>query len=185
MVVLSTDAAAAPGIVQSCLAMNRRDFLELYRYTDWADQRLAAALRALPAAAAARGFEGSFPTIRDLLAHVVAVDWVWLERFAGGSPSAAPEWFQSGDVHLLCDQHAEVAARRLAFLRGRSEASLDDPLSFRYFSGAAGSLALRDALFHVVNHATYHRGQLASMLRAVGAEPPATDFTEFVVESGA
>jgi len=165
--------------------MNRRDFLDLYTYTDWADRRLAGALRTLPAEAASRRFEGSFPTIRDLVAHVVGAEWVWLERFGGASPAATPDWFQLGDVADLCDRHAEVAARRLAFLRERTEESLDVRLSFRYFRGAAGSLALRDALFHVANHATYHRGQLASMLRAVGAEPPATDFTEFVAERGA
>ena len=37
-------------------------------------------------------------------------------------------------------------------------------------------------LRHVVNHATYHRGQVASKLKRFGVEQPATDFVYWVFE---
>jgi uncharacterized damage-inducible protein DinB len=36
---------------------------------------------------------------------------------------------------------------------------------------------------HVVNHSTYHRGQLAMMLRQLGQAPPSTDFTRYLREA--
>ncbi len=38
---------------------------------------------------------------------------------------------------------------------------------------------LLDLLLHVVNHSSYHRGQLTTMLRRVGATPVATDYVYF------
>ena len=38
------------------------------------------------------------------------------------------------------------------------------------------------ALRHVINHATYHRGQVASKLKLLGIEPPVTDFVYWAIE---
>lgn len=163
--------------------MDLGDLLDLYRYNDWANARLHGAVCALPLATTRSELAGSFPTLRALLAHVAGAEWVWLQRFRGASPTALPEWAESGDAAALCAELAAIAARRSAFLSGLSEGALDARLAFRYLSGAPGSLTLRDALFHVANHATYHRGQLASMLRALGGAPPATDFSDYRVET--
>lgn len=165
--------------------MNLADLEDLYRYSDWAHERLCGAVRALPAEAGTRGFEGSFATLRDLLAHVAVAEWVWLARFRGESPAEAPRWSGSEDAAGLCDRLAAIAADRRAYLGALDEPALDTRLEFRYFSGKPGAIRLGDALFHVANHATYHRGQLASMLRALGVEPPGTDFTTFRAGSAA
>jgi len=165
--------------------MNLADLRNLYRYSDWAHERLCGAVRALPAEAGTRAFEGSFATLRDLVAHVAVAEWVWLERFRGESPPGAPGWLGGEDAVDLCGRLAAIAADRRAFLATLDEAALGRDLRFRYFSGKPGAIRLGDALFHVANHATYHRGQLASMLRALGVEPPGTDFTTFRAETAA
>lgn len=165
--------------------MTQGDILELYRFTDWANERLVGAVAALPREGFLRDLGGSFRSLRDVLSHTVSVDWVWLERFQGGSPASHPAWYTSDDASALADHSRQIAARRRAFLDRLVESDLSVRLSFTYFSGRPGAVALGDALFHVVNHATYHRGQLAWMLRAVGGAPPPTDFTVFRDETAA
>jgi uncharacterized damage-inducible protein DinB len=78
---------------------------------------------------------------------------------------------------------AEIEADRHAFLQTLSESALATQISFRYLSGAEAVHVLGDALIHVVNHSTYHRGQVATMLRQLGAAPPPTDFIVFKATS--
>lgn len=165
--------------------MTKGDIVELYRYTDWANERLVGVVAELPPQAFERDLGGSFRTVRDVLAHSVSVDWVWLERWRGASPSSFPVWFTSDDPRVLLDQLRQIAARRRVFLDSLVETDLALQLSFTYFSGEPGAVSLVDALFHVVNHSTYHRGQMAWMLRALGGAPPSTDFDLFRAEFAA
>jgi len=52
-------------------------------------------------------------------------------------------------------------------------------VAYRTFDGSSHEQSLGDLLRHVVNHATYHRGQLATMLRQLGRTPPATDLVRY------
>jgi|CXWL01.1.fsa_nt_gi uncharacterized damage-inducible protein DinB len=159
--------------------MTKSDLITLYRFTDWANERLIEITIELPSEAFHRDLGGSFRTIRDVLAHVVSVDWVWLERWKGGSPSSLPDWYTSNEASVLAGELARIAGERSRFLEGLAESDLAAQLTFSYFSGKPGAVSRVDALFHVVNHSTYHRGQLSWMLRAVGTSPPPTDFTIF------
>jgi len=163
--------------------MNTADILELYRYNEWANERLFAAAGALSSEALARDLGGSFRSIRDVLAHIASVEWMWLERWRGVSPSDIPEWAVLGDLPVLLHHLADVQSRRAAFFDELSDSALLLQVTFRYISGTAGCHPLHDLLIHVVNHSTYHRGQVASMLRQVGAVPPPTDFIVFKAES--
>lgn len=160
--------------------MNRQDIVKLYRYNRWANERLIDVIATLSTETTTRDLGGSFRTIRDLLAHIVAAEWVWLERCGGHSPSTIPDWVGSGDVSVLHSHLTDVETRCLDWIESLPESSLSTPISFRYISGVTGTRPLGDILLHVVNHATYHRGQVVSMLRLVGAVPPATDFLVFM-----
>ena len=73
---------------------------------------------------------------------------------------------------------AEVERQQTDFLNSVTEQSLEKLLPFR-----ATQVSLIRLMQHVVNHSTYHRGQLALMLRQLDAEPLATDFHVFLVEA--
>lgn len=53
---------------------------------------------------------------------------------------------------------------------------LDDRIAYTNSSGQSFTNSLQDILWHIVNHSTYHRGQIAAALRALGYDPPATDY---------
>ena len=68
---------------------------DLYDYHWWANRRLFDAARKLGEEAAGRdlGKQFSFPTLRAMLGHIYAADWIWLERWQGRVPTALPQEF--------------------------------------------------------------------------------------------
>ncbi len=161
--------------------MNISDINTLYRYNEWANQRLIDAATILSPEALTRDLGGSFKCIRDVVAHIITAEWAWLERCGGVSPSSIPDWVD-GDLSVLTKRLRDVEEKRLHFFQQLSEATLSSQVAFHFISGTAGVHTLSDLLFHVVNHSTYHRGQLASMLRQLGVVPPSTDFIVFMAE---
>jgi uncharacterized damage-inducible protein DinB len=148
---------------------------DLYAFNRWANRRMLDAAAALDAEAYARALVSSFPSIRDTLVHMLSADWVWLRRWKGTSPDGMPEGWQGMPFDRLLDAWAALEAEQGHFVAGLSEEDLDVPLAYRNTKGEAYAQPLRELLRHVVNHASYHRGQLVTLLRQVGAEPPATD----------
>lgn len=159
--------------------MTPADIIDLYRYNAWANDRIVASILPLSPDDFTRQLGGSHPSIREAFAHLVSVEWVWLERWTGTSPTTAPEWLTSSDQSLLARTLSDVETRRETLLAGLSEAALQSACTFAYLSGTAGSQRLQDLLVHVVNHSSYHRGQLAAMLRQVGRPAQCTDFDAY------
>jgi uncharacterized damage-inducible protein DinB len=156
--------------------MTPADVLDLFHYNAWANERITASVMRLPAEALTQDLGGSFPTIRETFAHFISAEWIWLERWRGVRPTSAPDWVKSGDLPQLVQQLQEVEAKRAAFLAGLSESDLESSCSFTLLNGKSASHRLRDLLVHVINHSTYHRGQVAAMLRRLGTPAPSTDF---------
>jgi uncharacterized damage-inducible protein DinB len=163
--------------------MNLDDIRTLYRYNEWAHRRLLDAISALRPEELTQDLGGSFKTIRDVTAHVVSTEWSWLERWGGMSPTAAPDWVDNGDMNEIVAKLREVEAKRAQFFETVSDSDMSRPIEFRYLSGQPGVHALQELMIHVVNHSTYHRGQIASMLRQLGSAPPSTDFVVFRAET--
>lgn len=163
--------------------MTLADLRDLYAYTEWANARLFDVAATLGAEAWARDLGGSFPSLGATLAHLVGAEWIWLYRWTGNLPSSRPNWSETPECEALRSALRDVERRRAAFFGRLTEAEMDRPLTYRLFSGAVQTLPLRDVLLHVANHATYHRGQAAAMLRRLGATPPATDFLVYAVET--
>jgi uncharacterized damage-inducible protein DinB len=148
---------------------------DLFAYTEWANAAMLGAAAARPAADWTRDLGGSFPTLQAVLAHSAGGEWVWLSRWTGDAPTAPPPWIAApapADLRAALDA---VEQTRRAWLAGLSPADLDAPLPYTLFNGTTSAEPLGVQMQHVVNHATYHRGQAAAMLRRLGATPPQTD----------
>jgi uncharacterized damage-inducible protein DinB len=160
--------------------MNIADARKLFDYTEWANERMAAACSGLTGEQLDREIVSSFPSIRLTLAHMASAEWIWLRRWLGESPSVWPEWIGEAPLDQVVAGWREVARERSAWLDGLADADLERAISYRSMKGDPFTNPLRDLFTHVANHATYHRGQLTTMLRQVGATPPATDFSVYI-----
>jgi uncharacterized damage-inducible protein DinB len=124
----------------------------------------------------------SFPTVLGTAAHIAAAEWVWLSRWKGTNPREMPEWAKSPDFAEIKATFAALEAERSAWLATLAESALGQPLAFRLFNGTEDARPLSVQFQHVVNHGTYHRGQVAVMLRQVGTMPNPTDIIRWARE---
>jgi uncharacterized damage-inducible protein DinB len=155
--------------------MTLDDLRSLYTYNAWANARFFEAVAGLDEAGRAAPVESSFPSVIATLGHIVGAEWIWLSRWQGTSPSASPGWLESPKLEALRARLSRVEAERAGFLAGLAGADLQRPVAYRTLDGTAHSTRLLDLLLHLVNHSTYHRGQLTTLLRQAGGAPPATD----------
>jgi uncharacterized damage-inducible protein DinB len=156
---------------------------ELFGYASWASARIFAAAEALTEEQLEAPVVSSFPSIRATLAHLVASEWIWLQRWQGVSPKAPPEWARDSGLAELKARLAEIEAERGAFLDRLTDADLEAVLTYHAPDGLAFSHPLGDLLRHVVNHSTYHRGQTVTLLRQQGHQMlPNTDFVRYLRE---
>lgn len=152
---------------------------DLYAYHRWANARVLDAASELDAEAFTREVESSFPSVQKTLIHMLAADWVWLQRWNGTSPTAMPDGWAGVEFPGLRTAWAELEAAQTAFVEALTEADLDRPLAYHNTAGIAAEQPLWQLLRHVVNHGTYHRGQVTTLLRQVGGTPPGTDLVLF------
>ena len=151
--------------------MTSADIKSLLDYHYWARDRVLAAVAELSAAdfTAPRG--NSFSSIRDTLAHTYFAEWAWYTRWQGESPSKLPDSTQFADVEALKAAWSSLEQKVRAHLEPMSDADLQRVTDYRLFSGVAASSPMWQMVQHVVNHASYHRGQVTTMLRQAGAQP--------------
>ncbi len=155
---------------------------ELFGYGSWANARMFGAAEALPEARLDAVAASSFPSLQATLAHIVGAEWIWLRRWLGESPGSAPTWAGGAPLAELESRRAAVETERAAFLDRLADGDLDAPVTYRGLDGQGFSLPLGKLMRHVVNHSTYHRGQIATQLRQLGRTPPNTDYTRFLRE---
>jgi uncharacterized damage-inducible protein DinB len=165
--------------------MSPDEMRQLFDYNAWANQRSLDAAAALTTEQFLKPMGSSFGSVRDTLAHISAGEWVWLERFQGRSPSAFPDTTQFGDVPSLREFWLENEIRLLSFVSGLTQSDLDRVMEYKTFKFGAYSNPLWQSMQHVVNHGSYHRGQVTTLLRQLGAQPILTDLMHFYRERSA
>lgn len=157
---------------------------ELYRYNSWANDQVLDAVSRVSQGDFTRDLKSSHGSTRDTLTHVVWSEWIWLQRWNGMSPTVVFSPADFPTVESLRQRFQSVAADRLAFLRGLTADRILQVVEYKNVKGETWRYPLWQQLYHVVNHSTYHRGQVTTMLRQLGAAPAATDFLVYYDQEG-
>ena len=155
---------------------------ELYAYNRWANHRMLDAASSLSVDAFTRDLGSSFPSVRATLVHILASEWMWLSRWRGESPSGFPEGWGDSTFDALRARWSEVERDQQAFVSELTEEAVGRSVAYRNTRGEPFEQPLAQMLRHVINHSTYHRGQVTTMLRQLGAETVATDLIRFYRE---
>ena len=152
--------------------MNVRDLQLLLDYHYWARDRLLDALEPLTPEQFTRDMGNSFRSIRDTAAHIYAAEWAWHSRWLGQSPAALLPADMFLDVAALRKAWGEHERKMRAYLSNRDEDGINQVIEYKLINGQPGASVLWQMAQHIVNHASYHRGQVVTMLRQLGATPP-------------
>jgi uncharacterized damage-inducible protein DinB len=151
----------------------------LFHYNRWANLRFLDAMADLSNEELGRDLGSSFPSVAATLVHLIGAESVWLQRWRGESPASFPDAMTLDSVAKVRTLWDALWEEQRAFVEGLDEGAMDTMVAYRTFDGSAYEQPLGQLVRHVVNHATYHRGQLATMLRQLGRTPPSTDLVRF------
>ena len=162
--------------------MTPEEMRVLYDYNAWANRRQLEAVGKVSTEEFLRPMGSSFGSLRDTTAHIYGAESVWLDRFQGRSPAGLPDVQQFQNVTGLKEKWLEQEGRLLAFVGGLRQEDLDRVIEYKTFNFGVYRNALRQSMQHVVNHGTYHRGQVTTLLRQLGAQPVLTDLMHFYRE---
>jgi uncharacterized damage-inducible protein DinB len=140
----------------------------LFAYDAWANRETLASVRAA----------GAPPAALRLIAHVAAAERLWMDRMDGlGRPPAVwPEW----TAEECGDELRRLAADWTERIRDLGPSDGARAVDYVNSKGEPWATSVDDILAHVLLHSSYHRGQVAYVLRAGGAEPPYTDYVHCV-----
>lgn len=154
----------------------------LYDFHHWATDRVLEALVPATAEQLDRPWGGSFGTGRALLRHVIGVERLWYERWDGRSLKALPDFPPSHSGRDFRSEWENVKPDQRRFVEALTPKLLKSDLTYINIKGETWTYPFADILQHVVNHGTYHRGQLTHLLRDLGMSAPPTDYLVFVDE---
>jgi uncharacterized damage-inducible protein DinB len=141
----------------------------LFAYNRWANGEVARALATAETPRAVR-----------LLAHVAGAERLWLARLRHESSPLAV-WPELTLAECTAHLHDQAAAWD-ACLQAWSPEDLTGAVAYVNSKGEPWTSTVADILTHVVFHSAYHRGQMATEVRAAGGVPAYTDFIHCVRE---
>ncbi len=149
-------------------------------FNTWANERISGEIITLTDEQLLQEMKSSFKNISETMQHIWNAQNIWLERLKGNSPAQWPAVAFDGTKEaltagLMASSHA-LEERAADY--GKKQ--LREEISYKTLNGTEGRSSVYKILMHVVNHGTYHRGQLVTMLRQAGkTEIPSTDLIAF------
>jgi len=158
------------------------DLFSLYAYNRWANERVIESLRALSPADYTREMGGGWPSLRSTFVHLATATDAWARRFSGHEVTAARPETDLPEVDDAVAVLTEAEDRLDAFLASLTPERMNAPFTWKNLRKETKTAVFWTVLRHVVNHQTYHRGQIASMLRRLGATPKSTDLVRWGME---
>ena len=157
----------------------------LARYKLWANVRVFSALTDLGTRELEAPQPIVFGSLIGTLHHTYAMDEVWRAHLLGqphGHTTRHPT--DSPSLEVLRAMQEEIDTWYVGYADELHGTSRDDVVEFEFIGGGNGAMTREEIVLHVVNHGTYHRGHVSSMMYQFGISPPTTDLPVFLQDSG-
>ncbi len=160
-------------------AMTTQDIKLLFAYNSWATNRYFDALESIPKETLVRDTQASHKSLQGTLAHLVGAEKIWLSRWVGKPETKGLSKADAPTLRSLKEIWEDVSARIARFISRLDDAKLQSSFEYANLKGTMYTNTLQQTLQHVVNHSSYHRGQLAVLMRQLGLQPVNTDLIQF------
>ncbi|MBL0096615.1 MAG: DinB family protein [Bacteroidetes bacterium] len=142
--------------------------LQLCNYNVWANDRICSYIKEAGDSIADQEMTSSFPTVRKTLYHLWDAQEIWYKRLQGESPNTWPSHYFKGSLEESIDAIHQSSIDFVRFVEKLSENGHLSSVEFKSIDGTSFFNTIEEIVMHVMNHSTYHRGQLITMLRSAG-----------------
>jgi uncharacterized damage-inducible protein DinB len=156
-----------------------QEVLALFEFDAWAADRTIESVSSVPEQRYLEDLKSSHGGIHGTLVHIYGSNMVWLHRWKGSSPFRPVTVSEIPNLQNLKNHWKECQADLNSYLGTLNESKLNSILSYSDLKGNPQSEPLFQQMQHLVNHASYHRGQIVTMLRQIGSKPIGTDLIMF------
>lgn len=145
-------------------------FRRLFRYNDWANQRVLITYEEHNVAD---------DHLLSLFSHLITIQIIWLNRIKEIPTSPFPTW-EKYKLSELRTMTMESSTNWMNYMEEHQMATFEEMIFYKNSEGRRYENTIRDIISHVINHSTYHRGQIARALRERNIEPPVTDYITYI-----
>lgn len=158
--------------------------VQMFDYHAWATQTILERIKELPSSVLQQEVNTSFPTIGEAFAHIYTVDKCWLQVLSGiNMPKALEECLplQQETLRYTVDEFANAFSKLAEEYRAwfRSQDDLEQTIVLENPYAGTRDTRLSEIVLQVVNHGTYHRGNISTMLRQLGYASTMNDYALF------
>ncbi len=165
--------------------MNAADVRALLAYNRWANRQVLDDVRALEASQLTADLATSFKSVLGTIAHIFWAESVWLRRWRGESPKVPPP---SHDAYSSLDgverPWRDVQTGQETFAATLTDERLSERIAYENYRDERWEYSLARMIQHLLNHSSYHRGQVVTLLRQLGCAPRSTDLLVWIDEAG-
>ncbi len=161
--------------------------IQQYSYHKWANKRAFDHLKSLPEEVYHNEIESVFSSIQEVIIHAYLAEGMWLRVMSGDDFSnimgVIKELKEKSNGRNLLEMHplyTELNEQYFDFLNNHDD--LDQKFTIKHPKFGDLDASVTDMINHVVNHGTYHRGNLTAMLRQQGHAGVSTDYIFYLYE---
>ncbi len=151
--------------------------IKLCKYNFWANDRICTWIKKADLKVDEE-LKSSFPSIRKTLYHLWDAQFIWLARLNGESPNTWPSHSFKGNLDEAIGGLQQNTLALATYIELLDENEYQREVEFKSIDGTSYFNSVEEIIMHVINHSTYHRGQLITLLRTVGFT--AVDSTDFI-----
>ncbi len=140
-------------------------FIHLFKFSDWATERTAESIRST---------QKITPDAIKLLSHIISAQYVWLSRITGEKNNMTV--WDNFTIEECFTLSVEATSKWINLLEGKNNEFLEKRIKYKNTKGDEFENSLKDIITHVLNHSTYHRAQIAQIVKRAEGIPAVTDY---------
>ncbi len=137
----------------------------LFKYDSWAMERTANSIINL---------EEILPDAVRILSHIISAQQIWLNRITGIQSNITP--WDNYTIDELISKSVELTSKWINLFEGSDKAFLEKRIQYQNSKGETFTNSIKDIATHVINHAAYHRAQIAQHVKRANGIPAITDY---------
>ncbi|MEO5569621.1 MAG: DinB family protein [Bacteroidia bacterium] len=160
--------------------MLRDSLVNLTKYNLWANAKVLGFITEAGEEKSDIIQNSSFPSIRKTLHHIWDAEVIWINRLNGISLNSWPGKSFSGTLKEAGELFLKNSRAITKYAENKSEEEFNAILVYKNIEGKEFSNPVSQIVMHCMNHSTFHRGQIITLLRNVGvANLSSTDYIAF------
>lgn len=137
----------------------------LFKYDNWAMERTANSIIDL---------EEILPEAVRILSHIISAQQIWLNRITGTQSNITP--WENYTVDESISKSVELTNKWINLLEKNEATFLEQRTQYQNSKGETFTNSIKDIVTHVINHAAYHRAQIAQHVKRANGIPAITDY---------